>query len=373
MKFIVSTNDLLKQLDQVDGVVVSKPLIPILENFLFEIRDGRLQVTTTDLETFMTTSMPVESDGDMTIAVPSRVTMDTLKSLPVQPVTFSVDEGTKSVELNTGNGRYKLTGQDGNDFPKLPEVQGDNTLQLPGKVLLKAITKTLFATGNDELRLNLTGVFVQVLNDQITFVATDANRLVKYTRRDIQPGFDTSFILPKKALNLLKSSIPNDDTVVKMDFNKSYAFFSYGEVNLICRLIDERYPDYTAVIPADNPNKLGIHRSDFLSSLKRTSIFSNKTTHQVRLKLAGSEMNLFAEDYDFASEATERLGCSYDGADLEIGFNAKYLVEMLQVVDTDDIRMEFSQPNRAGLLMPDADGEGEETLMLIMPMMLNPN
>lgn len=373
MKFIASTNDLLKQLDQVDGVIVSKPLIPILENFLFEIKEGRLQITTTDLETFMTTSMPVESDGNLTIAVPSKVTMETIKSLPVQPVTFSVDDTTRSVEINTGNGRFKLTGQDGNDFPKLPEVLGENTLSLPGKVILKAIGKTLFAAGNDELRLNLTGMYVQIFEDYINFVATDANRLVKYTRRDIHPGFETSFILPKKALNLLKSSIPNDDTVVRIEFNKSFAFFTYGDVNLVCRLIDERYPDYSAVIPTENPNRLGIHRADFLNSLKRTSIFSNKTTHQVRLKLAGSELNLFAEDYDFASEATERLGCSYDGADMEIGFNARYLAEMLTVVDTEDVRMEFSQPNRAGLLMPDKDGEGEETLMLIMPMMLNSN
>jgi DNA polymerase-3 subunit beta len=373
MKFIVSTNDLLKQLDIVDGVVVSKPLIPILDNFLFDIKDNKLHVTTTDMETFMTTSLMVEADGDINIAVPSRVTLDTLKSLPTQPVTFSIDANTKSIEINTGNGRFKLTGQEGKDFPKLPEVQSENSVTLSGHTLSRAIGKTLFAAGNDELRLNLTGIYCQIFNDSITFVATDANRLVRFKKLSEKNDFETSFIIPKKALNLLKNAIPNDDTPVKIDFNKSYAFFSFGTVSLICRLIDERYPDYNAVIPQENPNHLTINRQDFLSALKRTSIYSNKTTHQVRLKIAGSEINIFAEDYDFANEANERLSCTYEGEDIEIGFNARYLSEMLSVLDTAEVRMEFSHPSRAGLLLPVENEKDQDILMLIMPMMLNNN
>lgn len=371
MKFIASTHQLLQQLDLVDGVVVSKPLIPVLENFLFEIKEGKLQITTTDLETFMTTSMMVESDGNINIAVPSKVSMDTLKSLPTQPITFSIDPATYGIEINTGNGRYKLTGQNSEDFPKIPEVQSDNSIVLPANMLLKAINKTLFATGVDELRLNLTGVYCQIFDDNINFVATDANRLVRFKKNGTKNGFETSFIMPKKAVTMLKNSLPNDVTPVKIEFNKSYAFFNYGDVSLICRLIDERYPDYHAVIPAENPNRLTINRQEFMSALKRVSIFSNKTTNQVRLKLAGSELNIFAEDYDYANEATERLTCSYEGSDLEIAFNGKYLIEMVSNLDNEDIFMEFSQPNRASLLLPSKNNEDEDVLMLIMPMMIN--
>jgi len=371
MKFIVSTNDLLKQLDLVDGVVVSKPLIPILENFLFEIKGGNLKITTTDLETFMTTSLKVEADSDIDIAVPSKVSLETLKNLPTQPVTFSIDEASKSIEINTGNGRYKLTGNEAKDFPKFPELESDNSIVLSSKVLLKAINKTIFATGTDELRINLTGVYCQISDENINFVATDANRLVRVQRKGFKNGFETSFILPKKAMNLLKNSLPNDDSPVKIEFNSSYAFFSFTGVSLICRLIDERYPDYTAVIPTENPNKLSINRHDFISAMKRVSIYSNKTTNQVRLKIAGSEMTISAEDYDFANEATERLSCNYEGADIEIGFNARFLTEMLNAVDTEEVKMEFSMPNRAGLLLPSENESEEDILMLIMPMMIN--
>ncbi len=373
MKFIVSTNDLLKQLDTVDGVIVSKPLIPILENFLFKIEGNELHIATTDLETFMTTSVQVESDGNILVAVPARVAMETLKALPTQPVTFSIDKKSNLVEINTGSGRYKITGQDGKEFPKLPDHEADNSISIPANVLLKALNKTVFATGTDELRLNLTGVYCEVTEKALSFVATDANRLVKYTRNDIKPGFTANFILPKKALNLLKNSLPNDDTAVKMDLNKSYAFFSFGKVSLMCRLIDERYPDYNAVIPTENPNKLSLHRQDFMSSLKRTSIYSNKTTHQIRMKVAGSELNISAEDFDFANEANERLSCNYEGEDIEIGFNARYLGEMIAAIDTEDVKMEMSIPSRAGIIMPTSNDAGEDLMMLIMPMMLNNN
>ncbi|HLP33982.1 MAG TPA: DNA polymerase III subunit beta [Bacteroidia bacterium] len=371
MKFVVSTSNLLSHLQLIDGVVVSKPIIPILENFLFDIKGNKLSISSTDLETSMTTSIEVEANEDIKIAIPSKLLMDTLKTLPEQPLTFSVDAATYSVEIHTGSGRYKLSGQNGDDFPKVPEVEGDKTINIPSNVLLRAIGKTVFATSNDELRLNLTGVYVQLFNDNITFVATDANRLVRFIRKDVKPGVEDAFIIPKKALNLLRSSLSNDDTVVKIDFNKSNAFFSFEGVNLICRLIDEKYPDYRAVIPADNPNVLTINKQAFQSAIKRISIFSNKTTHQIRLKLAGSELILSAEDFDFANEAQDRLACQYEGQDMEIGFNSRYLIDMINAVDTDEVRMEMSQPNRAGLMLPAKQDGDEDMLMLVMPMMLN--
>lgn len=371
MKFIVSTGKLLEQLDLVDGVVVSKPLLPVIENFLFELKDGVLQITTTDLETFMTTCLDVESDGDMRIAVPSKVTLETLKGLPVQPITLSIDNETLSFEINTGNGRYKLTGQSADDFPSLPEVEGENSIAIPANLLLKGINKTLFSTGTDELRLNLTGVFFEVFKEQISLVATDANRLVKFKKTGLNTNLEYSFILPKKALNLLKSSLPNDVTPVNIKFTKTYASFEYGQVSLMCRLIDERYPDYNAVIPEDSPNKLIIKRQELHGALKRVSLFSNKTTYQVRFKIAGSELNIYAEDYDYSNEATERLTCNYEGPDMEISYNSKYLVEMLANMDCEDVILMFSQSSRASLLLPTRNGEQEDLMMLIMPMMTN--
>ncbi|MCC7532768.1 MAG: DNA polymerase III subunit beta [Bacteroidia bacterium] len=371
MKFIVNSSTLLKQLSNIDGVVVAKPIIPILNSFLFDIKNGELKISSTDLETTMTTSINVEAKEEISIAIPSKTTIDLLKTLADQPLAFSVNLEKGAVEIKYDTGRFKLTAQKGDEFPKNPVVEEGKKFTMPASVLQKAIAKTVFATSNDELRLNLTGVFVQLANDSITFVATDANRLVRYTRTDVSPAMEDSFILPKKALNLLKSSLPTDDTQVTIEFNRSNAFFSFGEINLICRLIDEKYPDYNAVIPTENPNVLQIDKNEFYSSVKRVSITSNKTTHQIRLKMAGSELTISAEDIDFENEAQEKISCQYTGEDLEIGFNSKYLGEMLGAIESNEIKLEMSQPNRAGVLMPSVVDEGESMLMLVMPMMLN--
>ncbi len=371
MKFIVNSTTLLKQLSNIDGVVVAKPIIPILNNFLFDIKDGELKISSTDLETTMTTAIKVEAKEEMSIAIPSKTTLDLLKTLPDQPLAFSVNLDKGAVEIKYDTGRFKLTAQKGDEFPKNPVVEDGKKFTIPAKVLQKAITKTVFATSTDELRLNLTGVYVQLTNDHITFVATDANRLVKYKRNDVKPGVEESFILPKKALNLLKSSLPNDETEVTIEFNRSNAFFTFNDVSLICRLIDEKYPDYNAVIPKENPNQLQIAKSEFSVAVKRVSITSNKTTHQIRLKFAGSDLTISAEDIDFENEAQEKLTCQYTGEDLEIGFNSKYLAEMISAVDSEELKLEMSQPNRAGVLTPVTQDEGEDMLMLVMPMMLN--
>lgn len=371
MKFIVNTSALLEKLQTVIGTVSNKPLLPILDHFLFDIKGGQLKITSTDLETSMTTSMAVEADKDVMVAVPSKLTIDTLRSLPDQPVTFTLDESNNTIEIKSEFGRYKLTGQPGKDFPKIPEVESESSFQIPSEILASSIIKTIFATGNDDLRLNLTGVYVQLENEQITFVATDANRLVRCTNSSVKPGVEQNFILPKKALNLLKGTLPHDDTQVQVDYNSSNAFFTFGDIQLICRFIDERYPDYTAVIPDENPNVLTIPRTELLNSVKRISIFANKSTHQIRLKIGGSEMNISAEDIDLANEASERLNCEYEGEDIEIGFNSKLLLEMLTNLESDSIKFEMSTPNRAGIILPAENEENEDLLMLIMPMMLS--
>jgi DNA polymerase-3 subunit beta len=371
MRFIVSTSTLLKQLQAVSGALSSSTVLPILENFLFQIKDGNLTISATDLQTSMTTSLTVETNENGRICIPSRILLDTLKSLPEQPVTFSVDEKTFAVEIKAGDGSYKLSGENGEDFPKIPVVENALSVNLPASVLAEAINKTIFAVSNDELRPAMTGVYCQLSPQHFTFVATDAHKLVRYRRKDAHSATATSFIMPKKALNLLKSSLPSEDVDVSVEYNSTSAFFKFGNINLVCRLIDERYPDYDAVIPTNNPNKLTIDRLSFLGSLSRVAIYANKTTHQVRLKIEGNELNISSEDIDFSNEAHEKLTCQYEGEDLEIGFNARFLIEMLKNLNCEEVSLEMSTPNRAGLLLPQGGDENEDVLMLVMPVMLN--
>ncbi|MFN4082061.1 MAG: DNA polymerase III subunit beta [Bacteroidia bacterium] len=371
MKFIINSSVLLKHLSYVDGVVVSKPIIPILNNFLFDVKDGNLTISSTDLETTMTTSIKVDAQEDINIAIPSKNTIELLRKLPDQPLAFSINPEKGSVEIKYESGKFKTSAISGEEFPKTPEVEGSSSFTIPAKILQKAISKTVFATSNDELRLNLTGVYVQLFNDSITLVATDANRLVRFKRSDVKPGIEESFILPKKALNLLKSTLPADDTPVKVQYNRQNAFFTFGDISLICRLIDEKYPDYNAVIPNDNPNKLTVDKNEFSMAVQRVAITSNRSTYQIRVKIAGSELTVSAEDIDYENEAIEKLQCEFEGEDMEIGFNSKYLLELLNNVDSDKVRIEMSLPSRAVVILPTTPIENEDILMLVMPMMVS--
>ncbi len=371
MKFIVSSAELLKRLSNINGVITTNPVVPILENFLFEINDGLLTITASDLQTSMITEIDVEAKENGNIAVPARILMDTLKNLPEQPVTFSIDADTYSVEINSDNGRYKLAGENATDFPKVPDVTDAYSVDMSTDVLSSAINNTIFATSNDELRPAMTGVFVKLDDTNTTFVATDGHRLVRYRRVDVATDSGMSIIIPRKALNLLKSTLPSENSNVILEYNASNAYFNFNNIKMICRLIDERFPDYENVIPADNPIEMSIDRNEFLGSLKRISIYANKTTHQIRLKITGSELTISAEDLDFSNEAKETLACEHEGEDLEIGFNAKFLVEMLGNLQSKSITLQMSAPNRAGLIVPGEKDESEDILMLVMPVMLN--
>ncbi|MBS1553543.1 MAG: DNA polymerase III subunit beta [Bacteroidota bacterium] len=371
MKFIVNSSYLLKQLSNINGVITTNPVVPILENFLFEIDKSNLKVTASDLQTSMITEITVESKEKGSIAVPARILLDTLKNLPDQPVTFSIDTTSYAIEISSDNGRYKLAGENATDFPKVPSVSNDFSASISSEVLAKAVNNTIFATSSDELRPAMTGVYVNLGEKNTTFVATDGHRLVRYRRTDIKSDNGNSIIIPRKALNLLKTTLPTENTDVTIDFNMSNAFFNFGNIRMICRLIDERFPDYENVIPSSNPIKMTINRTDLLGSLKRISIYANKTTHQVRLKITGSELQVSAEDLDFSNEANERLSCEHEGEDIEIGFNARFLIEMLSNLDADQIKLNMSAPNKAGVINPAEKDKGEDILMLVMPVMLN--
>lgn len=372
MKFIVSSTALLKQLQSISGVLNSSNTLPILDNFLFEISNKQLTVSASDLETTMVTTMEVEAREDGSICIPAKLLIETLKNFPELPLTFSIDAKNFSVEISSDNGKFKLTGHNASEFPKVPGIEAASSVAMPSSVLLNAIVKTIFATGNDDLRPVMSGVYCQLSSDEFIFVATDAHKLVRFKRSDLKSPKAAAFIIPKKPLNLLKSALSANGGEVKVEFNQTNALFTFDHHTLICRLIDGKYPNYEAVIPKQNPNKLTIDRSTFLSSLKRVSIFSNKTTHQVRLKMTGSELAISAEDLDYANEAMERLTCAYEGEDMEIGFNAKFLIEMLNNLQCNDVILEMSAPNRAGILLPaESDNKDESILMLVMPIMLN--
>jgi len=371
MKFIVPSGPMLQKLQSVNGAILSKPVIPAIENFYFNIQNGKLTVTTTDLETYMQETLDVQSSEDIQVCVPAKSTIDILRALSDQPLNFTVNAGNNGIEISTSSGRYKLHGESAEEFPLTPEVEVLQTFTIPSNVLLRGINKTLFATGTDDLRLALTGVFVEVQEEGIHFVATDANRLVKFSSKLVKPGFENSFILPKKSLNLLKSGLPNDDVPVTIEISDSNIRFTCGTMVIVARLMDEKFPDYKMVIPSDNNNIMTISRSEVLSAVKRIAIFANQQTHQIKLKIAGSELSIMSEDIEKASEAHEKLGCEYDGEDMEIGFNSKFLTELLANLDGEDVMVKLSVPSRAGLLVPKENDADEEVLMLIMPMMLN--
>jgi len=374
MNFIVSSTALLKQLQAVGGVLNSSNTLPILDNFLFEINDKELTISGSDLETTMTTKLAIEAKENGIVAVPAKLLIDILKTFPDHPLTFSVDKTTFNIEISSDFGKYKLSGFDGNEFPRVPALESPSSVTLEAEMLQRAIDKTIFATGNDDLRPVMSGIFCQLAGDSITFVATDAHKLIRYRRTDAVADSSAAFIIPKKPMNLLKGLLSNTEGQVKIEYNESNARFEFDDSTLVCRLIDGKYPNYEAVIPNENPNRLTIDRVSFLNSIKRVSIFANKTTHQVRLKINGSELNISAEDVDFSNEANERLTCSYEGNDMEIAFNSRFVVEMLNNVGSENVVLELSAPNRAGILLPEnPEMEGEDVLMLVMPVMLNNN
>ena len=371
MKFIVSSTNLLKQLQDLGGVINNSNTLPILDNFLFELDNSSLTISASDLETTMSSTIDVESDSKGNIAIPSKLLLDILKTFPEQPLTFNVEENN-TIEISSNQGKYALAYVNGEEFPKSVALEIPSSTTLSGDILATAISKTIFAAGNDDLRPVMSGVFFQFSTESLTFVATDAHKLVKYTRKDVSASETAEFIMPKKPLNLLKGILAGINGNVTIEYNDTNAKFTFDNSVLICRLIDGKYPNYEAVIPKENPNKLVIDRSQFLNSVRRVSIFSNKTTHQIRLKIAGAELNVSAEDIDYSNKAEERLTCDYQGDDMQIGFNSRFLSEMLSNLNANEVQLEMSLPNRAGILTPiDGLEEGEHITMLVMPVMLN--
>ena len=370
MKFIVSSSQLLKQLQHIAGVINANTVLPILEDFLFEVEKNKLTVVATDLETVMKIQLDIEAKDNGKVCIPAKILMDSLKNIPDQPLTFTIDKNF-GIEITSDNGKYKVMGENPDNFPKEPAADETTGFKMSSSALITAINKTIFAVSNDDLRPAMTGVYFELNKDYIQFVATDAHRLVRYKRTDVKCPRQDAFIVPRKPLNLLKSALPDNEDEITISYNSNHLFVKHGTTQMSCRLIDARFPDYKVVIPADNPYKMVVTKPDFQSALRRVSVFSNKSTNQVALNISGSELQLAAQDVDFSFEGNERMKCQYNGEDITIAFNARFLIEMLNAVDGNEVRLELATPTKAGILKPTEPEKDEDVLMLVMPLMLN--
>jgi DNA polymerase III subunit beta len=375
MKFVVSSSELLGHLQAISRVISSKNTLPILDNFLFNLSGNDLEITASDLESTLITRMKLENtDGDGTIALPARILLDTLKEFSVQPLTFDINMETMAVVISSENGKFNVVGQNGIDFPALPSIKKDKKIAfaINADVLLAGISKTLFATADDELRPVMGGIFVEASTDKITFVASDAHKLVRYQRTDAHADVNASFILPKKPASLLKNILPREEGPVNVEFDDKNAFFILSNYKVVCRLVEGNYPNYNSVIPKNNPRKITIDRVEFFNTLKRVSVFSNQASNLVKLQLKGNQVMVSAQDIDFSISAYERIKCQYEGDEIEIGFKSVFLLEILSNIGSQDVMIELADPTRAGLFLPViSDNESEDLLMLLMPMMIN--
>ncbi|HUW07680.1 MAG TPA: DNA polymerase III subunit beta [Williamwhitmania sp.] len=375
MKFVVSSTELLSHLQTVSRVISNKNTLPILDHFLFQLTGNVLTITASDLETTLITSLNLENVSEEgVVAVPAKLLTDTLKEFSEQPLTFDVNQDTKAVVINSETGKFSLPGQDGEDFPAIPTLREErkSMLQTSAETLLSGISKTLFATADDELRAVMNGIFIELTPTDVTFVATDAHKLVRYKRMDIKSENSASFILPKKPAGLLKTVLSRDANNVMVEFDDKNAFFTMTSYKMICRLVEGTYPSYSTVIPTNNPNTLTIDRLELFNALKRVAVFSNQASNLVKLQLAGNQITISAQDLDFSISAYERLSCLFEGDDMEIGFKSTFLIEILSNLSSSDVQLKLSDPSRAGLILPtEKEIDDEDTLMLLMPMMIN--
>ncbi|MRR18689.1 DNA polymerase III subunit beta [bacterium] len=375
MKFVVSSTDLLGHLQAISRVISSKNTLPILDNFLFNISGNELEITASDLESTLITRMRLDNiTGSGTITMPARILLDTLKEFSEQPLTFDINPDTLAVVINSENGRFSIVGQNGIDFPVLPVIKKEKRFgfNVPADVLLAGITRTLFATADDELRPVMGGILVEASTEKLTFVASDAHKLVRYQRSDAKADDNASFILPKKPASLLKNILPRESGVVSVEFDDRNAFFNLSDYKVVCRLVEGNYPNYNSVIPKNNPRKVRIDRLEFYNILRRVSVFSNQASNLVKLQFTPNQITVSAQDVDFSISAYERHKCLYEGDDMEIGFKSVFLIEILSNIASQDVVIELADPTRAGLFLPaEAANEDEDLLMLLMPMMIN--
>ena len=373
MKFVISSSALLSFLSTASKVISSKNTLPILDYFLFEVKDGSLKVTASDHETTITSTIipeSVESEG--VIAAPVKLLIDSLKEFSEQPLTFEADEEKWEIKISWKTGSIALPGTSGMSYPAAQPLADDaQELTFDVDVLLGGINRTIFATADDELRPVMNGIFIDLTPSQYIFVATDAHKLVKYTV-DTEGGPKASFILPKKPANLLRTILLKEDDAVKVAFDSKNVKFTLKNSTLMCRLIEGNYPNYNGVIPANNPNRLIVDRVELLNAIKRVAVCSNQATNLIKFDIGDNRINLTAQDLDFSCSANESLSCSYEGTPVTIGFKSTFLVEILSNLETPSVVIELADSTRSGVFKPIYDDvQASDTLMILMPMLIN--
>lgn len=373
MRFDVSSTALLSRLQSISKVIASKNSLPILDSFLFDLDGNKLTITASDAETRLVTSVEVmNSKGTGLFAVSAKILLDPLKELPEQPLTFDINDENLEIFIHFQNGKYNFIGQKGDTYP-LQKPLNDNAIAIivDSQMLLNGISRSLFATADDELRPVMNGIYFDIHTDDLTFVASDGHKLVRLRNLSVKSPERASFILPKKPANLLKNLLGKETEMVNIKFDDNNAYVNCANFEMVCRLIEGRYPNYNSVIPQENPFKVTIDRISFLNALKRVSVFSNPASSLVKLQLKESEMVVSAQDIDFSTSAEEKIICQFDGTELNIGFKATYLIEILSNINSEEVILELADPSRAGLIVPAENEENEDQLMLLMPMMLN--
>jgi DNA polymerase-3 subunit beta len=373
MKFIVSSTELLNRLLSVGRVISNKNSMPILDNFLFRLAGNELSITASDLETTMDTVITIDSvEEEGAIAVPAKLLTESLRDFAEQPLTFIANTATNSVEISWAGGKFNIPGSSADDYPAKPELTDvEATLSLPANVLLETINHTLYATADDELRPMMNGIYFDMGAEVTSFVASDAHKLVCYTRKDVKADKVSSFILSKKPANLLKNILARLTDTVTVELDKKNAVFTLPNHSLTCRLIEGNYPAYRSVIPTDNSHLITVDRVDLLNCVRRVSVFSNQASNLIKLKISENELTVSAQDLDFSVSAYERLACQYAGEDLEIGFKSTFMSDILSNLTSTNVLIKLADASRAGLILPVEKGdENEDILTLLMPMMI---
>ena len=373
MKFIVSSTALFSHLQAISRVINSKNSLPILDCFLMELQDGTLNMTASDSETTLCTSVETnEYEGDGRFAVSSKTLLEALKEIPEQPLSFNINPKSMEITVNYQNGQYSMMGQNADEYPQAQNL-GANAVSvtLGADILNTGVNRTFFATADDELRPVMNGIYFDITTDDITLVASDGHKLVRYKTYAARGEEKAAFILPKKPANLLKSLLPKEQGDVQIGFDDRNATFTLENYRMVCRLIEGRYPNYNSVIPQNNPHKATIDRATFISALRRVSVFSSQSSSLIKLSLSENQMKISAQDIDFSTSAEETVICQYDGNAMSIGFKSSFLIDILNNMASQNVVVELADPSRAGVIIPEEQEENEDLLMLLMPMMLN--
>lgn len=374
MRFTASSEDLKEHLLSISKVINSKNTLPILDHFLFEIQGDKLQLTASDLETTIVTSMPIaDVEGSGSICVMSQRLLNTLKEFADQPLTFEINTDNLRMELITETGHYDFTGESADQYPELPVLDEDcNSITFPAKDLLYNLDNVAFAASTDDSRPQMTGIGFDITTEMTTVVATDSHKMVRIRNKQIKGENNAMFILPRKPTALLRGLLAKEDLDLEIRFDHSYIHFQMNNFTLVCRQVEGKYPAYNSVIPTNNPYKLIVKRDSFIRTLRRVAVYSNADNNLVRLDINESLINVTAQDVDYSISAEEKFACQYDGKPMEIGFKSPFFLELLSNLKTEEVEISLQDPQRAALLFPfnSDDYEKRELLMLIMPIMI---